>query len=232
MIMANGFAVAWDGRPPARPVVIPRMEAAIYAAVAVVARGRGRSGQAWAMVMDQADDHQLMSAVAEGDRRAFRVLAVRHLAWALRLASRLAGNPTDAEDIVQEAMLRVWVNAPTWRPAASFRTWFYRVVVNLALDWRRRKPLAPLEDAGEPADPNPDPQAALDKIQTARAVAAAIAELPERQRAALVLTYYEELNNAEVARLLGASVGGVEGLLVRARRTLRLRLGPGPDRKN
>lgn len=184
------------------------------------------------MAMDEADDQQLMTAVAEGDERAFRILAVRHLAWALRLAGRLTGNPADAEDIVQEAMLRVWTNAPRWRPVASFRTWFYRVVVNLAFDWRRRKPFAALEEAGEPADPNPDPQAALDSSQTVRRVSAAIAELPERQRAALVLTYYERLSNVETARLLGVSVGGVEGLLVRARRMLRVRLGPAGDEGN
>lgn len=69
--------------------------------------------------MDEADDQQLMTAVAEGDERAFRILAVRHLAWALRLAGRLTGNPADAEDIVQEAMLRVWTNAPRWRPVVA-----------------------------------------------------------------------------------------------------------------
>ncbi|MBI2977925.1 MAG: sigma-70 family RNA polymerase sigma factor, partial [Rhodospirillales bacterium] len=88
------------------------------------------------------------------------------------------------------------------------------------------------DEAGGPADPNPDPQAALEQRQTALKVAAAIAELPERQRVALVLTYFEELSNAEVAGLLGASVGGIEGLLVRARRALRLRLGPASDEDN
>jgi len=227
--MVNGFAVAWAG------IAIPTAETAIRTAVAAAVHGRGRMRWAAvaypekttrAMAMEEADDQQLMSAVAEGNEQAFRTLALRHLAWALGLAGRLTGSPADAEDVVQEAMLRVWINAPRWRPAAAFRTWFYRVVVNLALDWRRRRPLAALEEAGDPVDPNPDPQAALDQRQMALRVTAAIADLPERQRVALVLTYYEGLSNAEVARLLGASVGGIEGLLVRARRTLRLRLGP------
>ena len=239
--MVNGFAVAWDGRQPWAGAAMATAESVIGTAVAIAVHGRGRMPRfaaaypekaARAMAMDEADDQQLMTAVAEGDERAFRILAVRHLAWALRLAGRLTGNPADAEDIVQEAMLRVWTNAPRWQPAARFRTWFYRVVVNLALDWRRRRPFAALDEAGEPADPNPDPQAALDQRQTARRVAAAIAALPERQRVALVLTYFEELSNAEVAGLLGASVGGIEGLLVRARRALRLRLGPASDKDN
>lgn len=233
--MVNGFAVAWDGRRPWAGIAIPTTETVIRAVVAVGVRGRGRMWRAAvaypekatrAMAMEEVDDQQLMTAVAEGDEQAFRTLALRHLAWAQGLAGRLTGNLADAEDVVQEAMLRLWINAPRWQPAAAFRTWFYRVVVNLALDWRRRKPLAALEEAGDPVDPNPDPQAALDRNQTTRRVASAIAELPERQRVALVLTYYEGLSNGEVARLLRISVGGVEGLLVRARRTLRLRLRP------
>jgi RNA polymerase sigma-70 factor (ECF subfamily) len=179
-----------------------------------------------AMPLHEADDHSLMAEVADGNERAFRTLAGRHLDWALRLAGRLTGNAADAEDVVQEAMLRVWVNASRWRPDAGFRTWFYRVVVNLALDWRRRKPFRPLSDAGDPVDPAPDPQAALSRGQTDKLVTAAIAELPERQRVAVVLTYHEELSNAEVAALLDVSVGAVEGLLVRARQALRERLVP------
>ncbi len=226
--MVDGFAATWDGCLRVAGAATTTAEMAIRAAV----DGRDRARRSRAGAMAQSDDQRLMMAVAEGDEPAFRVLAARHLAWALRLAGRVAGNPADAEDIVQEAMLRVWVNAPKWKPAAEFRTWFYRVVVNLSLDRRRRPPLASLEDAGEPIDPNPDPQAALDRGQSARAVAAAIAELPDRQRLALVLTYYEELSNAEVARSLGTTVGGVEGLLVRARRALRLSLGPDRGAEN
>jgi RNA polymerase sigma-70 factor (ECF subfamily) len=176
------------------------------------------------MTREEADDQYLMAEVAMGSEPAFRELAGRHAGWALGLAGRLVGNPADAEDVVQEAMLRVWINAPQWRPEAAFKTWFYRVVVNLAIDWRRRKPLRPLADAGEPADPRPDPQSALAQGQAADQVAAAVADLPDRQRAALVLSYYEGVGNSEVASLLGVSVGAVEGLLVRARRTLRERL--------
>lgn len=232
--MERSTAINWQGhaailgvaipiwkmdRPTGRPAVRSRGPARGYA---VASFGR----LAPAMPMQQADDHHLMAEVANGNEQAFRVLAGRHVGWALRLAGRLIGNHADAEDVVQEAMLRVWTSAPRWRPEARFETWFYRVVVNLVLDGRRRKPLRPLSEAGDPVDPRPDPQEALAQGQAADLVAAAIAELPERQRVAVVLSYYEGASNAEVAALLGVSVGAVEGLLVRARRTLRERLAP------
>lgn len=228
------MAIHWRGRPAIGGGAFPG-PAAGRPAIGRGVRGRGPTrGYAVAscgraaptMPREEADDHRLMAEVATGSEQAFRALAGRHAAWALGLAGRLLGNPADAEDVVQEAMLRVWTNAPRWRPEAGFKTWFYRVVVNLALDWRRRKPMRPLSAAGEPVDPKPDPQAALAQRQTTDLVAAAIAELPERQRAALVLAYHEGVSNAEVAALLGVSVGAVEGLLVRARRTLRERLAP------
>src|SRR3954470_7353737 len=100
--------------------------------------------------MEDASDEQLMARVADGDRGAFHRLAGRHLQRGLALARRLTGSGADAEEIVQEALLRVWVNAPRWRPTAAFRTWFYRVVLNLCLNRRRRPGFAPLEHAGDP----------------------------------------------------------------------------------
>lgn len=176
--------------------------------------------------MDGASDEDLMLRIAAGDQPAFRVLARRYAPLALRLARRVMGNSADAEEIVQEAMLRLWVNAPRWRPMASFRTWFYRVVINLCLNRKRRAPFLPIEEASDPADPTPDAVARIERRETERALAAAIAALPERQRAAIALTYNEGLSNAETASALGTSVSAVETLLVRAKRTLRERLGP------
>src|SRR5215813_6416881 len=126
--------------------------------------------------MDEASDEQLMAQVARGDEAAFRALSHRYAAHAIALARRITGNDADAEEVVQEALLRVWVNAPRWRPAAAFRTWFYRVVVNLCLNRRRRAPFLPLEAAGDPADPAAQPDAALERRQADRLVAAAIGE--------------------------------------------------------
>ena len=177
-------------------------------------------------LMDGASDEELMLRIAAGEEPAFRVLARRYAPLALRLARRVMGSSADAEEIVQEALLRLWVNAPRWRPVASFRTWFYRVVLNLCLNRKRRAPFLPIEEASDPADPTPDAAAAMERRDIDRALTAVIAELPERQRAAIALTYHEGLTNAETAAALGTSVSAVETLLVRAKRTLRQRLGP------
>jgi RNA polymerase sigma-70 factor (ECF subfamily) len=180
--------------------------------------------------MDEASDEELMARVARGDEGAFRLLARRYAGRAIGLARRITGNDADAEEVVQEALLRVWVNAPRWRPMAAFRTWFYRVVLNLCLSRRRRAPFLPLP-AGEQIDSAAGPALRLERAEVDRLLAAAIAALPDRQRAAIVLTYHEGLSNAETAKILETSVSGVEALLVRAKRTLRERLG-GLDRED
>ena len=174
--------------------------------------------------MDEESDESLMLRIARGDERAFRVLAPRYAVRAASLARRVSGRPADAEDIVQEALLRVWINAPRWRPEAAFRTWFYRIVFNLALNRKRRAPFSPLEAVGDPVDPALRADAALLRAEQGRRIAAAIAALPARQRSAIALTYDEELSNAEAAQVLGTSVSAFETLLVRARRSLRAKL--------
>jgi RNA polymerase sigma-70 factor, ECF subfamily len=175
--------------------------------------------------MDGPSDEDLMARISQGDEWAFRLLARRYLPRALGLARRVLGNEADAEEIVQEALLRVWLNAARWRPTAAFRTWFYRVVLNLCLNRKRRAPFAALDNVEEPADPASDPLREIEHRESDRLVAAAIADLPDRQRAAIVLSYQEGMSNAETAAVLGTSVSGVETLLVRARRALRKALG-------
>ena len=107
----------------------------------------------------------------------------------------------------------------------QFRTWLYRIVINLCLNANRRPADLPLAAAGDPADPAPDAGAALELAERDRRLAAAIDALPARQRAAIVLTYQEGLSNAEVAAVLDVSVSGIETLLVRAKRALRAAFG-------
>jgi len=176
--------------------------------------------------MDEPSDEELMHRIARGDEPAFRLLARRNAPRAIGLARRILGNAADAEEVIQEALLRVWTSAPRWRPEARFRTWFYRIVLNLCLNRRRRRPFASLSEIPEPIDPGADAAARLERDERDRAIAEAIAQLPERQRAAIVLTYQDGLSNADAAAALGTSRSAVETLLVRAKQALRQRLGP------
>jgi RNA polymerase sigma-70 factor (ECF subfamily) len=175
--------------------------------------------------MDDSDE-ALMARVARGDERAFRELVRRHLPSMLGLARRITGHTADAEDVAQEAMLRMWTHAPRWQPLAQLRTWLSRVVVNLCLDRKRRAAWVELEAAGELADPAPGAGEAAETAERDRLLAAAITDLPARQRAAIVLSYTEGMSNAQVAEILDTTVSAVETLLVRGKQNLRRTLAP------
>lgn len=178
---------------------------------------------------DDASDLALMARVARGDEAAYRLLSRRHVPAMLGLARRILGNAADAEDVAQEAMLRVWTHAPRWQPLAQFRTWLTRVVVNLCLDRKRRAPWVELEAAGEIVDPALGPGEQAEHGERDRMVAAAVAELPARQRTAIVLTYGDGMSNAQVAEILDTTVSAVETLLVRGKQNLRRALDSGID---
>jgi len=174
--------------------------------------------------MDDSDE-ALMARVARGDERAFQLLGRRQLPATIGLARRILGNSADAEDVAQEALVRVWTYAPRWRPLALFRTWLTRIVVNLCLDRKRRAPWVELEAAGDLIDPAPGAGEKAESDERERIVDAAIDKLPLRQRSAIVLTYTEGMSNAEVAEILDTSVSAVETLLVRGKQNLRRALG-------
>jgi RNA polymerase sigma-70 factor (ECF subfamily) len=174
--------------------------------------------------MDDSDE-ALMARVARGDERAFQLLSRRHLPAMLGLARRILGNAAEAEDVAQEAFLRVWTHAPRWQPLAQFRTWLTRVVVNLCLDRKRRAPWVELEVAGDIVDPAPSAGEKAESDERERMIATAVEKLPARQRSAIVLTYGEGMSNAQVAEVLDTSVSAVETLLVRAKQNLRRALG-------
>lgn len=166
-----------------------------------------------------------MAEVAAANRVAFAVLARRHLKSSLALARRIIGNGHDAEEIVQDCFLQVWRHAPSWRgDGARFTTWLYRVVVNRSISYGRKRRFAPLDEALEVPSPQPDAYAETAARQMAARADTAIAALPERQRAALSLCYYQGLTCAEAAEVLQVSVSAMESLLVRARRVLRSQL--------
>jgi RNA polymerase sigma-70 factor (ECF subfamily) len=171
-------------------------------------------------------DADLVARVGRGDRAAAQVLMARHLPRMLALARRMLSDSAEADDAVQDAFMQLWTHAARWEPGrAKFGTWLYRVTLNKCYDRLRRRPTAPLEAAAGVADSAPGPDASLQNTALSVQIEAALAALPERQRAAIQLCHYQECGNIEAAEILGISVEALESLLARGRRTLRARLG-------
>ena len=178
-------------------------------------------------------DETLMSQVSNGNGAAYTALINRHFDRMLRVAQRTIGNREDAEDVAQDICIRIWTHAKDWEPGrAKFTTWCYRMLMNRCIDFHRRPRGESLDVVEEREDPSPDVTEALYRNQMANYVAAAMAELPANQRAAIALCYYEEMSNSEVAAILSTTVGAVESLLVRGRRRLRELLRDRLDRAN
>jgi len=173
----------------------------------------------------ESSDDGLLARVAEGDRRAYAQLMDRHIDRAFGLARRVLGNKSDAEDVVQDAFLKVWQKAGQWQPGrAQFSTWLYRVVVNRCLDLKRKPVNAALDNVAEQSDDRPGAYEDIEARQRQAQIAAAVAELPERQRTAVALSYTAGLSNTQAAETMEISVKAFESLLVRAKRELRERL--------
>ena len=160
-------------------------------------------------------------------------LVRRHQHRVLQLAFRSVGDWHLAEDVVQEAFLRVNRAAPKYRPESRFSTWFYRIVVNLCLDELRRLQRRARVSAESLAD-NPSsiegPQHAQEKAELHRAVHEAMNQLNERERLAVILHRFEGQSHGQIAEIMEASVSAVESLLVRAYRKLRVALADFSDK--
>jgi RNA polymerase sigma factor (sigma-70 family) len=170
-------------------------------------------------------DAELVARVGRGDRAAAQALMARHLPKMLALARRMLVDRVEAEDVVQESFLKLWTNAANWRPGqAKFETWLYRVTLNLCYDRLRKKPSVALDAAAQVIDPGPAPDAGIQAAAVTAAVEAALSDLPERQKAAILLCHYQERGNIEAAEILGISVEALESLLSRGRRALRTKL--------
>jgi len=180
-----------------------------------------------------------MDRFGAGDEQAFDELFQRNAAGVYRIAVRFVGSPDDANDILQEAFLRVFLARDKWVPKAKFTTWLYRIVVNLCLKQRRREKGAAclsLDSSAaklgadppvNPASPEEcDARNLLLRKELAAAVREAIQALPADQRMAVMLHRYEGLSYKEIAHAMRRSVSSVESLLHRAKRTLRERLRP------
>ena len=163
-----------------------------------------------------------MRRVAARDGQAFRQLVERHAARPHRVAWRMLGDEMEAQDVAQEAMLRLWRDAAGWRPGgAGVAAWLTRVATNLCLDRLRKRGRTSSEPVPERADEAPLADALIEGEQDRARVIAAMQALPEHQRAAVVLTYYEEHSNADAASIMEMNIKAFESLLLRARRALR-----------
>lgn len=184
--------------------------------------GLTMSGQtAEARPAGEPDDEALVARVAARDEAAFRLLADRHLGRIVRLAQKMTGSTADADEIAQDALLRIWLNADRYEPRrARLTTWIYRIVYNLSVDRLRRPRLQPIDAAEAVSDPAPSALDALTERSDLTQLRAALARLPERQRAALVLFYYEEMSGEDAAEVLGLSLRAFWSLLHRARQVV------------
>ncbi|HEX2843292.1 sigma-70 family RNA polymerase sigma factor [Hyphomicrobium sp.] len=174
---------------------------------------------------DAPEDRVLVTRVGRQDRQAFRILVDRHLTSIVTLARRMLKDEAEADDIAQEALLRLWRAGETLELGPhGLRPWLRRVTSNLCLDRIRSTRRTVVTDEVPEMAEEPTQEAGLEQQDLARRVGEAMNALPERQRRALTLFHHEGLSQAEVAEVLGVSDEAVESLLARARRALRASL--------
>lgn len=177
--------------------------------------------------LDEISDDALLVLYANGDAAAARVLTLRLTPRVFGQAYRLLGNTAEAEDVTQEALMRLWKLAPDWRQGeAKVTTWLYRVTANLCTDRFRKKTAGALDEAPEITDDGPSASDHLQDQARIAALHAAMESLPDRQRQAMALRHLEELGNPEIAEIMDTSVEAVESLLSRGKRALASALRP------
>lgn len=174
-------------------------------------------------------DDALMVLFANGDGAAASQLAYRHTPRVLALAFRMLNDRAEAEDVAQEALMRLWKIAPEWRQGeAKVSTWLYRVASNLCTDRLRKhsgkRRMSDIDSVAEPMDEAPSVETRMIGDDRAQALQSALQTLPERQRQAVSLRFLQELSNPEVAEVMDVSVDAVESLLSRGKRGLALAL--------
>lgn len=169
-------------------------------------------------------DAACMKRLAAGDASALRDIMERYRHRVLSVAYRYMRNWADAEDMTQEAFVRLWQSAERYEPQARLMTYLYRITANVCLDARRRRARRPQtgwEDDVDRQSISPEPGQVLEGHETADRIAQAVAALPDRQRLAVILLRYEGLNYRQIAEAMEMSVSAADSLIARAMARLR-----------
>ena len=168
------------------------------------------------------EDSELLDRLATGDEVAFRTLVERHIDRAYAIALRIVGNAADAEDVVQDTMLKIWSHRGRWQHGrAKFSTWLYRVISNRCIDLRRKPRNENVETVPEVADGQPGAVEIIERNELNGMLELAMQRLPEQQRIAVIFSYHENMSNGEIAEVMDTTVAAVESLLKRGRQQLR-----------
>jgi len=178
--------------------------------------------------MNEAKDAELLERIGNGSKTAFGILTERHAMRAYRVAYRIVGQREDAEDIVQDVLLKLW--REPWRYNAlaggTFSSWLYRVINNAAFNLiKRRKFEHPDSKAVEQASDDGEQLKEMELREVKRQVEKALQSLSPRQQQAVVLCVYEGFSNREAAEVMEVSIAALQSLLVRAKANLKVQLG-------
>lgn len=171
-------------------------------------------------------EQELVQSAQNGDLAAFEVLVKSHSPALYRFIYRLVGDPVDAEELTEETWVRAWQALSRFKRQSSFKTWLFKIGMNLAFNLRKRRKATEGWNELMVASTEAEPVAVFQQKRREEVVKAALARLPPDQRTALVLAIYEGLSYKEIAKVMGRSVRAVDGLLVRAKNNLRQILMP------
>lgn len=171
-------------------------------------------------------EQELVQSAQNGDLAAFEALVKNYSPALYRFIYRLVGDPVDAEELTQETWVRAWQALSRFKRQSSFKTWLFKIGMNLAFNLRKRRKATERLNELMLASTQDEPVEAFQQKRREEVVKATLAKLPPDQRTALVLAIYEGLSYKEIAEVMGRSVRAVDGLLVRAKNNLRQILAP------